>query len=173
MKAIHWSRIASAGQQVANLSISSILSLNCRSLLHFYYQLGLAQEGLEVTLLQNGLKIRAVREKEVSDLAAQLNKKLEPEPRSYAKLIEGETLRKNGKISEAITLFKEAKALIDTQFCRFALGQGFLDAAYFTEADSEFELCQKRRGETASLFLNDFPSYWYLPQIYYYLDKAQ
>jgi len=35
----------------------------------------------------------------------------------------------------------------------------YLEAAAFAEADSEFDLCLKRRGEAAAVLLDDMPTY--------------
>jgi eukaryotic-like serine/threonine-protein kinase len=38
----------------------------------------------------------------------------------------------------------------------------------FSEASSEFDICMKRRGEAAAIFLDDVPSYHlYAPVLYY------
>jgi hypothetical protein len=43
----------------------------------------------------------------------------------------------------------------------------------FTEADSEFELCLKRRGEASAVFLDDVPTLRLVPPVYYFLARAQ
>ena len=78
-----------------------------------------------------------------------------------------------GDMANAINLFQEAQELLDTWLGRCLLGRAYLEAKAYTEAYSEFELCIKRRGESASVFLNDLPSYRYMPPVYYYLGKAQ
>ena len=35
------------------------------------------------------------------------------------------------------------------------------------------DFCLKRRGEATALFLNDVPSYRFLPEAYYYMGRAQ
>jgi hypothetical protein len=53
------------------------------------------------------------------------------------------------------------------------LGRAFLETGAYTEAYSEFDLCLKRRGEAASILMNDLPSYRYFPPVHYYLGRAQ
>jgi hypothetical protein len=53
------------------------------------------------------------------------------------------------------------------------LGKAYLEAGAFTEAHSEFEVCLERRGEATSVFIDDLPTYAYLPPVYYYLGRAQ
>ena len=55
----------------------------------------------------------------------------------------------------------------------YLLGRAYLEATAFTEAYSELEICTKRRGEATAVFLDDVPSYSYLPPVYYYLGRAQ
>jgi eukaryotic-like serine/threonine-protein kinase len=40
------------------------------------------------------------------------------------------------------------------------------------QADSEFDRCFKRRGEALSLFLDDQPTFGYLPPLYYYRGRV-
>jgi hypothetical protein len=91
----------------------------------------------------------------------------------YAKLIGGELSRARGDIGNAVSLFHEAKDLIDTWIGHFLLGRAYLQAEDYTAAYSEFEVCLKRGGEAASVFLNDLPSYGYLPPVTYYFGRAQ
>ena len=115
----------------------------------------------------------AGQEEKARALQAELNKKPQPEPRVYAKLIGGELSRARGDIGNAVSLFHEAKDLIDTWIGHFLLGRAYLQAEDYTPAYSEFEICLKRGGEAASVFLNDLPSYGYLPPDYYYFGRAQ
>jgi tetratricopeptide (TPR) repeat protein len=117
--------------------------------------------------------LNAGREEKARTLAAELNKKPQPEPRVYSKLIGGELSRARGDIGNAVTLFHDAKELIDTWIGHFLLGQAHLQAEDYTAAYSEFETCLQRGGETASLFLNDLPTYHYLIPIHYYLGRTQ
>ena len=70
-------------------------------------------------------------------------------------------------------MFSDAQKLADTWLGRLYLGRASLDAGNFAAAASEFEACQKRRGEATSVFLDDQPSYHEFPQVLYYLGRAQ
>lgn len=111
-------------------------------------------------------------EAKAHNLAAGLANELQVEPQTYAKLIEGEIAMKKGDSHEAIKFFTEANNLLDTWIGRFALGRAYLEAGAFTEADSEFDRCIKRRGEALSLFL-DLSTYGYFPPVYYYQGRAR
>lgn len=117
--------------------------------------------------VQNGLVDKA------RNLAAELSRKIQPDHRVYAKLIGGELSMARGDMPGAIQIFLEAKAIADTWYGRYLLGRAYLEAEYFSEAYSEFELCLKRRGEATSVYFNDLPTYRYLPPVYYYLGRAQ
>lgn len=106
-------------------------------------------------------------------LAKSLASELHGEPHAYAKLILGEAALKGHNPDQAIRLFDEAKDLLDTWIGRFDLGRAYLEAEAFGEADSEFDRCTKRRGEVLELFMDDMPTYSYLPVVYYYqgLDR--
>ncbi len=88
-------------------------------------------------------------------------------------MIAGEIALKNADGREAVRLFTEANNLLDTWIGRFDLGRAYLASGAFTEADSEFDRCLKRRGEALALFLDEAPTYSYLPPVYYYQAKAR
>jgi serine/threonine protein kinase/tetratricopeptide (TPR) repeat protein len=106
-------------------------------------------------------------------LAAGLASELQPEPQSYGKLIEGEIALKDKNPREAIKLFLEAKTLLNTWISRFDLGRAYLEAGAYPQADSEFDQCINRRGEALSLFLDEEPTWGYLPPVYYYQGRVR
>jgi eukaryotic-like serine/threonine-protein kinase len=128
-------------------------------------------DGIEFTaatvFIEGGKTARA------KTIAAGLNKRLEPEPQVYAKLIEGELHLHQGDVRGAIQSFGDAQKLSDTWLGRFYLGHASLEAGAFAQASSEFDACQKRRGEASSVFLDDQPSYHEFPPVLYYLGRAQ
>ena len=68
-------------------------------------------------------------------------------------------------------MLNDANKQLDTWIGRFDLGRAYLDAGLFPEADSEFDRCIKRRGETLDLF-DYVTTYSYLPEVYYYQGRA-
>src|SRR5437773_2836569 len=106
-------------------------------------------------------------------LADALATELLDEPRSYSKLIEGEIALQAGDTRQAIKLFGEANNLLNTWIAHFELGRAYLAAGAFPEADSEFEQCINRRGEALALFLDEIPTYGYLPPVYYYRGRVR
>jgi eukaryotic-like serine/threonine-protein kinase len=102
----------------------------------------------------------------VRTLAAGLAAESTLEPQVDAKLLEGELALKEKDTQRAIRIFTEANTQLDTWIGRFDLGRAYLAAQLYTEADSEFDRCIKRRGE--ALELNDGPTYGYFPAVFYY-----
>ena len=105
------------------------------------------------------------------DLAVSLTSEIQKSPHVYAKLILGEAALEEHDTNQAIELFNEAKERNDTWLGRFDLGRAYLEAGAFTEADAEFERCIQRRGEVLELFMDDVPTYSYLPPVYYYQGR--
>jgi tetratricopeptide (TPR) repeat protein len=106
-------------------------------------------------------------------LSAALASELQAEPRAYAKIIDAEAALEAGEARQAITLLNEANMLLDTWIGHFDLGRAYLEAGAFAQADSEFDRCLKRRGEALALFLDEEPTYGYLPPVYYYQGRVR
>jgi tetratricopeptide (TPR) repeat protein/predicted Ser/Thr protein kinase len=106
-------------------------------------------------------------------LASTLAGHWQPAPQAYGKLVLGEARLRGGSAKEALRLFQEAQALSDTWLGRFALGRASLEVGGFAEAHADFDACLKRRGEAAAVFLDDVPTFRYLPPVLYYLGRAQ
>jgi tetratricopeptide (TPR) repeat protein len=117
--------------------------------------------------------IRAGRDADAKALAAQLGQQLQPQPRAYAKVIEGEIARRQKRTLDAVEAFQAAQKLSDVWLARLGLGITYLEAEHNTEGLAELELCLKRRGEVTAMFLDDVPSYRYLVPLYYWLGRAQ
>ena len=110
---------------------------------------------------------------EAVKIAKALSERLEADPRAYAMLIEGEIALKSGKTTDAVHLFEEAQRISDTWLGHFDLGRADVEAKAYTEADSQFEICTKRRGEVTALFLDESPTFHLYPPVLYYRGLAQ
>jgi serine/threonine protein kinase/tetratricopeptide (TPR) repeat protein len=106
-------------------------------------------------------------------LAASLASEIQAEPQVYAKLVLGETALKEHNPKEAVRLFTEARGMLDTWIGRFDMGRADLEAGALAEADSEFDRCIQRRGEALEFFMDDMPTYSYLPSVYYYQGRVR
>jgi serine/threonine protein kinase/tetratricopeptide (TPR) repeat protein len=112
-------------------------------------------------------------EAKAQKMASELSAALEPEPQSYGKVLEGSIALHRGDMRQAIQSLTEANKLLDTWISRFQLGRAYLEAGKFIEADSEFDRCIKRHGETLELFMDNVPTYRYLPLVYYYQGRVR
>ncbi len=133
---------------------------------------GLSRE-LSVLFLAARAYLEAGQEAKAQALSADLSKRLQPDPQAYGKLIDGEILLHRGKAREALTLFQEAQKVADTWVGRFNLGLAYLQLAAFMEAETEFDHCLERRGEATEAFLDEVPTYHYLPLVHYYKGRAR
>ena len=66
-----------------------------------------------------------------------------------------------------------AQALGDTWLGRYGLGRAYLAAERYPEAESELEKCLARRGEVTAVFLDEIPTYRYLPPVHYYMGLVR
>ncbi len=106
-------------------------------------------------------------------IAKTLSARLEADPQAYAKVIEGEIFLKTGKAGDAVRSFQEAQKISDTWLGHFDLGRAYVEAKAYPEADAQFEICTKRRGEVTALFLDESPTFHLYPPVLYYRGRAQ
>jgi tetratricopeptide (TPR) repeat protein len=120
------------------------------------------------TFVETGNTNRARQE------AMTLASELENEPQAYAKMIDAEIALKAGDARQAAALLQEANKQFDTWIGHFDLGRAYLQTeGAEARADSEFDECLKRRGEAVSLFIDEVPTYGYLPAVFYYQGLAR
>ena len=106
-------------------------------------------------------------------LSSKLSSALTSEPQAYGKIIDGLVALKHKDPKQAVQQIMAANTLLDTWIGRFELGRAYLEAGAFTEADSEFDQCMKRRGEAIEIFMDNVPTYAFLPPVYYYQGNAR
>jgi tetratricopeptide (TPR) repeat protein len=105
-------------------------------------------------------------------LAAALSAETPQEPQAHGKLLEGLIALKRGNARDAIRIFTEANALLDTWFGHFDLGRAYLQDGAKLQADSEFDRCVVRRGEALSL-MDEGPTFGHFPAVYYYRGRVR
>jgi tetratricopeptide (TPR) repeat protein/predicted Ser/Thr protein kinase len=106
-------------------------------------------------------------------LVTGLDAELQPEPRAYAKLLEGEIALKEARPRDAIKSFSDANAMFDTWLGNFDLGRAYFEAGAIPQADSQFDRSVKRRGEALSLFLDEEATYGFFPEVLYYQGRVR
>jgi len=119
------------------------------------------------------LLVQLGRAQDAAHIAAELGGELQPQGRAYGRLIEGMLAMAEGEAVKAIELLQASIELADLWLARFHLGIVYLEAGYAAEALSEFELCETRIGEAASLFLDDFPTWRYSAPLKYWKARSQ
>ena len=130
-------------------------------------------EAVKIRFLAGRVLIEANRTAAARPLITALSSETQPEPKAYAKILEGDALLKTGDARRAIALLGEANSLLDSWIGHFDLGRAYLEAGLFAQADSEFDRCLTRRGEALALFIDEEPTYGYLPPVYYYQGRAR
>ncbi len=101
-------------------------------------------------------------------VAAELDKALLPTTQALAATLEGEIALASRDARTAISSLQRALKLSDAWHTRYLLGRAYLDAGAFTEADSEFDACLRRRGEATAVHLDDVPTWRVIAPLYYY-----
>jgi eukaryotic-like serine/threonine-protein kinase len=107
------------------------------------------------------------------EIVTRLLKRFDAESLAMARVLEGEIALKSKDPRKAIERFKTAQQFADTWLGRFGLGRAYLAAEAVAEADSEFDLCLKRRGEATAALLDDVPTYRLFAPVSYYKGRAQ
>jgi eukaryotic-like serine/threonine-protein kinase len=120
-----------------------------------------------------GRILAEARRPQAAQIAASLQKSLSRESRVNGELLAGEIALQRRDLQAAHDAFMAAQKFVDTWLGRFGLARTAVAAGSFPEADSDLEECLKRRGEAASLFLDEIPTYRFVPALYYYLGLSQ
>jgi eukaryotic-like serine/threonine-protein kinase len=118
------------------------------------------------------LLIAAGRAGDAEKIAEQLAANLAPRPRAHARVIRAAALIARDRPAEALDELKEAQRLADLWIVRYLKGIAYVEAQAYAEALSEFELCEKRRGEATAIFLDDIPTYRYMVPLSYWLGRT-
>ncbi len=130
-------------------------------------------QSIQIRFLAASTYVDAGELAKAQKLATSLSSELASEPQAYGKIVNGMIALKRKDANEAVRQITAANNLLDTWIGHFDLGRAYLEAGAFTEADSEFDQCMKRRGEAIELFLDNVPTYAYFPPVYYYQGLAR
>ena len=140
----------------------------------------LAQEAVaqsaeqSIALLTGRVLVGAGRAQRALELASQLEQKLDREAQLYGKLLEGEVDLKRGDARRAVEHFKEAQKLADSWLGRYGLGRAYLAAGVYANAQTELDTClNTKKGEAATVLLDDVPTYRVMAAARYYMGRAQ
>jgi tetratricopeptide (TPR) repeat protein len=106
------------------------------------------------------------------DLVKALLERLDAESLALARVLEGEIALAGGDPRKAIERFRTARQFADSWLGRLGLGRAYLAFGAAAEADSEFDLCVKRRGEATAALLDDVPTYRFAAPLSYYQGRV-
>ena len=139
-----------------------------------------ASQAVKYQFLAARIFVEAGETARAGQISAGLGKHILAEPRAYGKIVDAAIARRGADLNKAMTLLMEANTLFDTWIGHFDLGRVLLDAAIaakdlglFAQADSEFDKCFNRRGESLSMFLDEEPTAGYFPPLLYYRARAR
>jgi tetratricopeptide (TPR) repeat protein len=93
--------------------------------------------------------------------------------RAFGAVIAAQLAITAGNPTEARRRLLEIRKEADAWLVRYWLGRAYLATNMFAEAEDEFATCLRRRGEAASVFLDDFPSYYRWLEVHYYHGLAR
>jgi tetratricopeptide (TPR) repeat protein len=124
-------------------------------------------------LFLGGRVLAQARRPQAAGIAEALQKRIDRESRMHGALLAGEIALSRNDPQAAHDAFAEAQKFVDTWLGRFGLGRAALAAGAFADADRDFDACLTRRGEIAAVFLDEIPTYRFLPTLYYYIGLTQ
>jgi serine/threonine protein kinase/Tfp pilus assembly protein PilF len=107
------------------------------------------------------------------EISADLDNRLENEPRLYGALLRGEAALAAGRARAALNAFQDAQKLGDSWMGRLSLGRAYLALKALPEASTEFDRCLSRRGEATAIFLDDRPTYHVFNDVGPLVDRAK
>jgi len=126
-----------------------------------------------IVLLGGRVLIFAGKPERGDALAADLLKKLDQQAQMFGKLLAGEAELKRGDAHGAVENFNAAQKIIDTWLGRDALGRAYLKGGVYTDAQTEFDACLRRKGEATTYLIDDIPTYRVMSSARYYMGLAQ
>jgi tetratricopeptide (TPR) repeat protein len=113
------------------------------------------------------------RVKEATAIADTLMSRVGPDARAFGAVIAAQLEIASGNAADARRRLMETRREADAWLVRFWLGRAYLATGMFPEAEDEFATCLRRRGEAASVFLDDFPTYYRWLDVHYYHGLAR
>ena len=100
-------------------------------------------------------------------------KKFDQQAQMFGQLLAGEAELKRRNARRAVEHFNAAQKIIDTWLGRDALGRAYLQAGEYTDAQTEFDACLRRKGEATTYLIDDIPTYRVMAPARYYMGLAQ
>ena len=108
----------------------------------------------------------------MTEIALQLDDKLQSQTTALAGLLRGERALSEGFLPAAIREFRQAWQEYDFWFAHFLMGRAYFEAGHLPEALDEFDLCNRRKGEITDVFLVDSATLRHFPPALYWLART-
>lgn len=133
---------------------------------------GLADDD-SVLVTTGRLAVAAGRTEQARPIADQLGKRFPAQSRALGKVIEAELAMRAQQYPAAIDALNAGQDLANLWLVRYTRGHAYFQAGNYQAALSEFEECQRRRGEATAVFLDDSPTFRYYATVPYWLGRAR
>jgi tetratricopeptide (TPR) repeat protein/tRNA A-37 threonylcarbamoyl transferase component Bud32 len=102
------------------------------------------------------------------ELATELEKSLVPDTQTLGMLLRGEIQIIDNDIRGAVATLQASTRIADTWMAHYLLGRAYLQAGEFTDADREFDICERRKGEATAVHIDDVPTWRLIAPVHYY-----
>jgi tetratricopeptide (TPR) repeat protein/predicted Ser/Thr protein kinase len=162
-----------AARKYATLANIEQLQGNSQAALTYIGKALAGTPSIQIQFLASRVYVDAGDLPKAQKIATSLSAQSASEPQAYSKIILGMIALKRKDFKQAVDQITAANSLLDTWIGRFELGRADLEAGAFKEADAEFDQCVKRDGEAIELFMDNVPTYSYLPAVHYYQGRAR
>ncbi len=113
------------------------------------------------------------RDAEARSLSSDLSREAQGYGRVYSDIVQAELALTKRAAADAVASLSAAQKVTDLWLVHFLLGQAYVEAGRFREAIAEFDVCVRRRGEAAAIFLDQVPSVRYVATLPYWQGRAQ
>jgi predicted Zn-dependent protease len=113
------------------------------------------------------------RRAEAAAIGAGLSQGVDRETQALGGVLEADVALSAGNPKAALALLDEARTRADSWLVRYVRARAFIAAGRFADADSELELCQRRRGEASAVFMDDIPTWRLMAALKYYQAVAR
>jgi tetratricopeptide (TPR) repeat protein len=118
-------------------------------------------------------RLLAAAGRDATPQVAALEKQIRKRGRAMAAVIRAEAALAARRPVEAIDQLIAARSLADLWLVRMMLGRAYVEHGRYAEAIAELEACEKRIGEAADIFLDDWPTFRHTVPVKYWLARAQ
>jgi tetratricopeptide (TPR) repeat protein len=112
------------------------------------------------------------RQEAATEIANQLDNKLQSQTTAAAGLIRGEQALVEGRLGEALRELRASSEEVDLWFSSYLMGRAYFEAGHYPEAFDELDACVRRQGEVTDVFLVDGATLRYFPEALYWLARA-